>query len=224
MIFWPRRPPPPRPKPKASNHPTARWRLSSGDGLHSADREPPDRCCYTFTLLSTYFASIHVVLLRVLLPLLLRLLLTIINANVPVSRGGRDPTMLRLPASAAPHRLRPSQHPPQSHVPASPMNNTHTHTRRSHPTSSPGPKHPTARRHDALYTTSMTGIVDSTRSCVLASLRGPGMMAPWHSGQYSLYLVNHSSRQRVWKACEHRSPRTCASSTNSSRQMALYTQ
>lgn len=49
----------------------------------------------------------------------------------------------------------------------------------------------------------------------------PGIIGRWHNGQYSLYRVNHSSRQWEWKAWEHRSPRTCASSSKSSRQIAL---
>lgn len=71
-------------------------------------------------------------------------------------------------------------------------------------------------------TMSTTGIDGScaSRTLLFTNLL-PGMIGPWHSGQYSLYFTNHSSRQCEWKACEHRSPRTCASSANSSRQMAL---
>jgi hypothetical protein len=47
----------------------------------------------------------------------------------------------------------------------------------------------------------MTGTVgsDLSRARFLDAL-DPGIIGRWHSGQYSLYLVNHSSKQREWKA------------------------
>ena len=51
------------------------------------------------------------------------------------------------------------------------------------------------------HTMRMTGTVrfDLSRARFLDAL-DPGIIGRWHRGQYSLYLVNHSSKQREWKA------------------------
>jgi len=55
--------------------------------------------------------------------------------------------------------------------------------------------------HCSSYTIKTTGMVGSipSRTFLLAA-RDPGIIGRWHKGQYSLYLVNHSSRQCEWKA------------------------
>ena len=55
--------------------------------------------------------------------------------------------------------------------------------------------------HRSSYTIKTTGMVGSipSRTFLLAA-RDPGIIGRWHKGQYSLYLVNHSSRQCEWKA------------------------
>jgi hypothetical protein len=54
---------------------------------------------------------------------------------------------------------------------------------------------------DVSYTMNITGTVGSglSRTRFLDALE-PGIIGRWHSGQYSLYRVNHSSKQREWKA------------------------
>jgi hypothetical protein len=54
---------------------------------------------------------------------------------------------------------------------------------------------------DASHTMNITGTVGAglSRARFLEALE-PGIIGRWHSGQYSLYLVNHSSKHREWKA------------------------
>lgn len=71
------------------------------------------------------------------------------------------------------------------------------------------------------YTMKAVGMGAGVLCNFFLATRRPGMIVLWHSGQYSLKRANHSSKQPAWKAWEHRSPRTFASSTKLSRHIAL---